>query len=83
MIYGIQLWGPMISNTQYNKIFQEQRKALRYIENKPFITNYNKIFKNNKILKLQDIIKLETLKFSYKLNIDYLSKNIQNFFTKG
>jgi hypothetical protein len=73
----------MINSTQYNKIYQEQRKALRYIENKPFITNYNKIHKEKKILKLHDIIKLETLKFSFKLNKGYLPQNVTQFFDYG
>lgn len=81
--YGIHIWGPMINLTQKNKISQEQRKALRYIANSTYRTNYEQIYKNNNILKLDDIIKLEIGRFSFKLNNDILSNKIKNFFTTG
>ena len=81
MTYCINSWGPMLTNTQINKVYQVQKKILRYIENKPYITNYNKIHKDNKILKFIDIVKLEVLKFSYKLNNNCLNKSLVNFFS--
>ena len=80
IIYASHLWGPMLTNVQLNKIYQEQKRALRYIENKPYMTNYDILFKQNKLLKIKDIIELETLKFAYKINNNMMPKNINNFF---
>jgi hypothetical protein len=82
LTYGMYLWGPMISQTTVNKLYNEQKKILRYIENETYTTDYNKIHKTNRILKILDMIKCEILKFSYKLNNQLLPAKIEQFFDK-
>jgi hypothetical protein len=41
IIYGISIWGPLSTSTQLDKIYREQKKALRYITNESFRANYN------------------------------------------
>eukprot|EP00918_Siedleckia_nematoides_P060211 GHVU01131360.1.p1 GENE.GHVU01131360.1~~GHVU01131360.1.p1 ORF type:complete len:242 (-),score=24.81 GHVU01131360.1:838-1563(-) len=80
LTYGIRVWGPMLNNTQINKIYQEQKKALRYIDKKSYDNiNYNNSHKHNKILKLEDIINLEILHFGLKINYNLIPNNILKY----
>lgn len=80
LTYGIHLWGPMLTNTQINRIYVEQKRAVRYIENKSYLTSSDPLFRQNKLLKIHDIIEIEILKFAFKMNNNMLPKHIYNFF---
>ena len=70
----------MIGVVQRDKIYREQKTALRCIENKDYRMNYNKAHKENKIIKTNDIILIETLKFAYKLNNGKILPHILKYF---
>lgn len=80
LIYGLSTWGPMLTRTQIKKIENEQNKAIRYIENKQFVTNYSKLFHDNQIVKFTDLILLDINKFAYKLNNELLPDSITELF---
>jgi hypothetical protein len=66
LIYGTLAWG---HSEMANKIFIIQKKILRIINNKPFGSHTNILFKQGQILKFSDLHHLQTCLFVH----DYIS----------
>ena len=64
LIYGITIWGPMISKKQYNELFKLQKRCVRLIDP---TRNVKDVFRKNRILTLDRLIELEQSKLGYKL----------------
>ena len=75
LIYGLYLWG---LNCKRLKILQ--KKAVRILAFRPYISHSTPIFKNLKILKLEDLYTIQLYKFYYK-NTNNLLPSYFNSFT--
>ena len=74
-IYGLYLWG---LNCKRLKILQ--KKAVRILAFRPYISHSTPIFKTLKILKLEDLYTMQLYKFYYK-NTNNLLPSYFNSFT--
>jgi len=61
--YAIQIWGN--SNHLY-KLITQQKRAIRAITNKPYLTHTESLFKQMNILKLEDLYRRQTIIFMYE-----------------
>ena len=75
LIYGLYLWG---LNCKRLKILQ--KKAVRILAFRPYISHSTPIFKTLKILKLEDLYTMQLYKFYYK-NTNNLLPSYFNSFT--
>lgn len=78
LIYGILAWG---HSEMANKIFILQKKILRIINNKPFGSHTNILFKQCQILKFSDLHHLQTCLFVHDYKNNKLPASFDNFFT--
>ena len=63
--YGIIFWFS-VSKSLQNKIFRQQKKAIRLINKSSFFAHTENLFIKNKILKFHDLYYLESCKFIYQ-----------------
>ena len=65
VLYGVEVWfGVLQSNN--DRIFKLQKKAIRAINCLPYNSHTNDSFKSMKLLKLEDIYKLRVLTYMFK-----------------
>ena len=62
--YGIEIWGGCNSR---NKLFMQQKKAIRTINKKPYRYHTEPLFKDNNILKIEDHHKLNVSTLMYQM----------------
>ena len=74
LIYGLYLWG---LNCKRLKILQ--KKAVRILAFRPYISHSTPIFKNLKILQLEDLYTMQLYKFYYKNTNNLLSSYFSSF----
>ena len=74
LIYGLYLWG---LNCKRLKILQ--KKAVRILAFRPYISHSTPIFKTLKILKLEDLYTMQLYKFYYKNTNNLLSSYFNSF----
>ena len=74
LIYGLYLWG---LNCKRLKILQ--KKAVRVLAFKPYISHFTPIFKVMKILQLEDLYTMQLHKFYYKSTNNLLSSYFSSF----
>ena len=73
LTYGILTWG---NNT--NRLFKQQKKAVRIITNSKYNAHSEPLFKDLEYLKIADIYKLGILKFYFKYMKNQLPCKLQN-----
>ena len=73
--YAIQVWGN--SNFLY-KLITRQKRALRAISKKPYLSHTEPLFKHNKILKLEDLYCLQVTIFMYDLHTNVLPSSFNS-----
>jgi len=73
-VYGIEAWFGTYSNVT-NKLKVSQKKAIRTINDLPFIEHTTEYFKLNNILKLDDLYKYQVLRFMFNV----IHHQIHNF----
>ena len=74
LIYGLYLWG---LNCKRLKILQ--KKAVRILAFKPYISHSTPIFKDLKILQLEDLYTMQLYKFYYKNTNNLLPSYFSSF----
>ena len=74
LIYGLYLWG---LNCKRLKILQ--KKAVRVLAFKPYISHSTPIFKDMKILQLEDLYTMQLYKFYYKNTNNLLPSYFSSF----
>ena len=79
LIYGIGVWGPMLSANLKNDLINVQNKCVK-------LHNTNipkeKVYKSMKILKLSALIELEQCKIGYKLCHTLLPTSLSRLMTQ-
>ena len=78
--YCILSWGPN-NESQTDRLFKLQKKAVRLITCSRFYAHTENLFKKLKILKIQDIFVLQQLKFYQKFIKNELPNCLTNFLT--
>jgi hypothetical protein len=77
--YGILAWGSAINNTN-NKTLLMQKRAIRTINNMPYNSHTEPLFKKNEILKISEVYKLEIVKFMINYEQNKLPNSFANLF---
>ena len=79
MYYGIQLWGSA-SQKVIAKTIILQKRAVRIINNAPYNSHTEPLFKVNRILKLKDLWEYQIVLFMYDFVNNYLPQSFNNMF---
>ena len=74
LIYGLYLWG-----LNCKRLTILQKKAVRILAFRPYISHSTPIFKNLKILKLEDLYTMQLYKFYYKYTNNLLPSYFNSF----
>ena len=77
LMYGITAWG---NSSTTNKLYLLQKKALRLINNKTYLSHTDPLFKQEKVLKLHDIYKVFTALHVHDILANNLPSSFNNFF---
>ncbi len=80
LTYGLVIWGHNYKNN-LQKIVILQKRALRIINNQPYLAHTDTLFKGSDILKFHDVCTLESLKFVYKFKLGLLPETFCNYFS--
>ncbi len=65
-MYGISIWGPLVTKSNLNRVKVLQKKALRTIDHAKYNANSSNLSKKTKILLIDDLIELELAKISHR-----------------
>ena len=57
MIYGLSIWGSMVNNAQWEKIYKTQKACVCLIAKKPTNSHCDSLFTSLKIIMFLDLIK--------------------------
>ena len=72
LIYGIKVWGSMISSPQINSLYKQHKQCLQLIGKLKSRENTDPTFRIMKILKFPDMIQLEMCKLGQQLKFKQL-----------
>jgi len=78
LLYGILTWGTTTSISQLEKM---QKRAIRSINNAPYNSHTDPLFKSNNILKLTDMYKTQSSLFAHDCKNNNLPKSFMDYFT--
>ena len=80
--YCLPIWGSTYP-THLQSLFLIQKRAIRLINNKPYLEHTNPLFKQTKIIKFFDFVKLEIASYMYKnRNSDSFHRLVHNYNTR-
>ncbi len=79
-IYGLSIWGPLVTKSSLNRVKVLQKKALRTINHAKYNANTANLCKKTKIILIDDLIELELAKISYRYVNKILPKPVENLF---
>ena len=80
LMYGLSIWGPLITAVNKDRLLKLQKKAVRAIYNLPYYGTTVFAFKELNVLKFEDLLKLEMYKLSYLFTNDHLPYNMLRLF---
>ena len=67
LIYGMKVWGSMISSTQATDLFKQQKQCMHIICNRNQREGIKPAFKKLNVLKFMDMVQLEMCQLGYQL----------------
>ena len=82
IMYGLSVWGTMISKTQQKRLYKLQNACIRIIANKPKNFEVDALYKSLDVIHFPDLIKQEQYKLGYKVSCKILPKPIIALFDK-
>ena len=80
LIYGMKVWGSMISSVQTANLFKQQKQCMHILGNWKLRENVEPVFKELIILKFPDMVQLEMCKLGHQLKLKELPVPIINEF---
>ena len=80
MVYGLNIWGPLIAKSNLKRIRTIQKKALRTITHAKFNASTNAICKSLSILLVDELIEMELTNVSYRFVNKSLPKSVMQLF---
>ena len=72
LIYGMKVWGSMISSVQTANLFKQQKQCMHILGNRKLRENVEPVFKELNILKFPDMVQLEMCKLGHQLKLKEL-----------
>ena len=72
LIYGMKVWGSMISLVQTVNLFKQQKQCMHILGNRKLRENVEPVFKELNILKFPDMVQLEMCKLGHQLKLKEL-----------
>ncbi len=79
-MYGLSVWGPLVTKSNLNRVRVLQKKALRTIDHAKYNACSADICKKTDILLIDDLIDLELSKIAYRYVNKTLPKPVANLF---
>ena len=67
LVYGLKVWGSMLSAAQTENLFKQQKQCMRILGNRKLRENVESVFKELNVLKFPDMVQLEMCKLGYQL----------------
>ena len=67
LVYGLKVWGSMLSAAQTENLFKQQKQCMRILSNRKLRENVESVFKELSVLKFPDMVQLEMCKLGYQL----------------
>ena len=81
-MYGLLVWGTMISKTQQKRLYKVQNACVRIIANKPKNFGVDALYKSLDVIRLPDLIKQKQYKLGNKVSRKILPEPIIVLFNK-
>ena len=81
LVYGLHIWGPMLSQKDLKRLFVEQKKCVRSIVKARYNAHTDPIFSKLKILKTAELIDLNQILFMFDIKNQNVSSRIRNLFS--
>ena len=82
IMYGLAIWGTMISKTQQNRLYKLQSACIRVIAKKPKSFEADALYKSLDVIHFPDLIKQEQYKLGYKVSRKILPEPLIALFDK-
>ena len=82
IMYGLSVWGTMISKTQQKRLYKVQNACVRIIANMPKNFGVDALYKSFNVIRFPDLIKQEQYKLGYKISCKILPEPIIALFDK-
>ena len=79
-MYGLSVWGPLVTKSNLNRVRVLQKKSLRTIDHAKYNACTSNLCKKTEILLIDDLIELELAKISYRYVNKSLPNPVQNLF---
>ena len=79
-MYGISVWGTLVSKSNLNRVRVLQKKAIRTINHAKYNACTSQLCKKSEILLVDDLIDLELAKISYRYVKNSLPSPVKNLF---
>ena len=73
LVYGLKVWGSMLSSVQIANLFKQQKQCMRILGNWKLRENVELVFKELNVLKFPDMVQLEMSKLGHQLKLKELS----------
>ena len=80
LIYGMKVWGSMISSPQINSLYKQQKQGLQLVGKLKSRENTDPVFRIMNILKFPDMIQLEMYKLGQQIKFKHLPEPIISAF---
>ena len=81
-MYGLLVWGTMISKAQQKRLYKVQNACVWIIANKPKNFGVDALYKSFDVIRFPDLIKQEQYKLGYKVSSKILPEPIIALFDK-
>ena len=81
-MYGLLLWGTMISKTQQKRLYKVQNACVQIIANKLKNFGVDALYRSFDVIQFPDLIKQEQYKLGYKVSSKILPEPIIALFDK-
>ena len=81
-MYGLSVWGTMISKTQQKRLYKLQSACIWIIAKKPKSFEAEALYKSLDVIRFLDLIKQEQYKLGYKVSHKILPEPIISLFDK-
>ena len=79
-MYGLSVWGPLVTKCNLNRVRVLQKKALRTIDHAKYNASSTHVCKNTDTLLIDELIDLELSKISYRYVNNSLPNPVRNLF---
>ncbi len=80
IVYGLNIWGPLVAKSNLKRVRVIQKKAIRTIDHAKFNAPTSNICKKMDILLIDELIEMELMKISHRFVNNCLPKPVMKLF---